>query len=170
MAEYEMSRGIYDEPAFKWWVPYTLIKRDTITAAVKARVRVATHNYGIELPRSIKHAKQIDKKNGNKFWIQALAKEMHNVYIAFDLLEKGDKAPTGWKPSSGHIILDVKINSTQKERWVKDGHKSPDPSTSNYAGIVSRYSVRIALTYADLNDVDVTSADIQNAYVQATFS
>ena len=137
---------------------------------MKARVRVATHKYDIEVPRSIEHVKQLDKKNGNTFWIQTLTKLIRNVSIAFELLEQETKAPPGWKPSSGHIILDVKINSTQKERWVKDGHKTFDPSTSNYAGVVSRYSVRIALTYADLNDVDVTSSDIQNAYVQATFS
>ena len=50
---------------------------------------------------------------------------------------------------------------------MKDGHKTPDPSTSNYEGVLSRDSVRIALTYAALNDVDVTAADIQNAYLQA---
>ena len=83
-----MSQDIDDEPSFKWWFPYTLIKRDTIIAAVKARVRVATHKYGIEVPRSIEHAKQLDKKNGYKFWIQALSKEIHNVSIAFELLEQ----------------------------------------------------------------------------------
>ena len=68
-----MSQDIDDEPAFKWWVPYTLIKRDTIIAAVKARVRVATHKYGIVVPRSIEHAQHRGKKNGNTFWIQELA-------------------------------------------------------------------------------------------------
>ena len=38
VAEYANPRGIDDEPAFKWWVPYTLRKRDNIIAAVKARV------------------------------------------------------------------------------------------------------------------------------------
>ena len=74
MDEYAKYRGIDDDPAFKWWVPYTLRKQDIIIATVKARVRVATHKYGIEVPRSIKHEKQLDKKNGNTFWIQALAK------------------------------------------------------------------------------------------------
>ena len=36
--------------------------------------------------------------------------------------------------------------------------------------MVSRDLVRIALTYAALNDVDVTAADIQNAYLQAPSS
>ena len=88
MAEYANSRGIDDEPAFKWWVLYTLRKRDNIIAAVKARVRVATHKYGIEVPPSIKHAKQLDKKNGNTFWIQTLAKEMYNVSTAFEFIDQ----------------------------------------------------------------------------------
>ena len=88
VAEYASYLGIDDEPVFKWWVTYNLRKRDNIIAAVKARVRLATHKYGIEVPRSIEHAKHLDNKNGNKFWIQELGKEMHNVSIAFELLEK----------------------------------------------------------------------------------
>ena len=38
-----------------------------------------------------------------------------------------------------------------------------EPKDSKYAGVVSRDIVRIALTYAALNDVYVTAADIQNA-------
>jgi hypothetical protein len=36
-----------DEPAFAWWVPYTLRRRDIILSKVKARVRKTTHEYGI---------------------------------------------------------------------------------------------------------------------------
>eukprot|EP00956_Cyclotella_meneghiniana_P027526 scaffold61861_cov42-Cyclotella_meneghiniana.AAC.2 len=62
------------------------------------------------------------------------------------------------------------MDFTRKARWVKDGHKHPDPDASNYAGVVSRESVRIALTYAALNDLDVLAADIRNAYLQAPSS
>jgi len=50
---------------------------------------------------------------------------------------------------------------------VKDGHLTPDPEGSTYAGVVSRESIRIALTYAALNGIDVMAADIQNAFLQA---
>ena len=43
------------------------------------------------------------------------------------------------------------MDFTRKARWVLDGHKSPDPVGSKYAGVVSRESVRIAFTYAALN-------------------
>ena len=33
------------------------------------------------------------------------------------------------------------MDFTRKARWVKDGHRTPDPTTSNYAGVVSRERV-----------------------------
>ena len=41
---------------------------------------------------------------------------------------------------------------------------------SAYAGVLSRESVRIALTYSDLNGLDVCACDIQNAYLQIPIS
>ena len=58
----------------------------------------------------------------------------------------------------------------RKARWVNDGHKTPTPIWSTYSGVVSRESVRIALTYAALNDITVMEADIQNTYLEATAS
>jgi hypothetical protein len=39
-----------------------------------------------------------------------------------------------------------------------------------YAGVVSRESIRIAFTYATLNVLDVFTAHIRNAYIQAPSS
>ena len=55
----------------------------------------------------------------------------------------------------------------QKALWVIDGHHQGQPEGSTYAGIMSRESVRIALTYAALNKLDVIAGDIRNAYLQA---
>ena len=62
------------------------------------------------------------------------------------------------------------MDFTRKARWVLDGHKTANPIGSTYAGVVSRESVRIALTYAALNELDVVAADIRNAYLQAPSS
>jgi hypothetical protein len=59
------------------------------------------------------------------------------------------------------------MNFTRNPRWVLDGRKLPTPEGSTYAGVVSRESVRIALTYAALNGLKVCAADIRNAYLQA---
>jgi hypothetical protein len=52
-------------------------------------------------------------------------------------------------------------------RFIAGGHTTDTPHAMNYASVVSRESVRIALTLAALNDVDVKMADIENAYLTA---
>ena len=86
---------------------------------------------------------------------------MYNVGVAVEILEDGKTAPAGYTKVSGHLIWSVKMDFTRKARWVLDGHKTPDPVGSKYAGVVSRESVRIAFTYAALNDLDVCMADIR---------
>ena len=113
---------------------------------------------------------EIDQKNGNTMWRDALALEMFNVGVAFEILEEGQSTPAGRKKASGHLILDVKMDFTRKARWVLDGHKTPDPIRSTFTGVVSRESVRIAFTYAALNGLQVFAADICNAYLQALLS
>ena len=129
-----------------------------------------THKYGIEIPREIKHAYELDRKNGNDFWTNAIKKEMTNCGVAFEILDDDMQVPIGWSKQSGHLVFDVKMDFTRKARWVLDGHKTSDPEVSTYAGVVSRESVRIAFTYAALNDIDVFAADIGNAYLQSPSS
>ena len=94
-ADFAKARGIADEAAFAWWVPYTLRKRDIILSKIKARIRKTTHKYRIELPTSIKHSLEIDKRNANNLWKDVLATEMTEVGVAFDMLEEGINAPKG---------------------------------------------------------------------------
>ena len=95
---------------------------------------------------------------------------MMNVGIEFEVLEHSKNVPVGWHAVTGHIIFDVKMNFTRKARWVLDSHKTAEPKISIYPGVVYRESVRITLTYAALNVVDVTAADIRNEYLQAASS
>ena len=71
---------------------------------------------------------------------------MNNNGVAFQILQENQKAPPGWSKVTGHLVFDVKMDFTRKARWVLDGHKTPDPVGSTYAGVVSRESVRIAFT------------------------
>ena len=102
--------------------------------------------------------------------MKALAKEMYNVGVAFEILAEGQPAPRGWHKVTGHLVWDVKMDFTHKARWVLDGHKTLDAEGSTYAGVVSRESVRILFLYAALNRLVVFSADICNAYLQAPSS
>ena len=130
--EFAKSRGIDDETTFAWWVPHMLRKRNAIISAMKMRLQKTTHKYGIEIPTSVEHAMEVDWKNGNTMWRDVLALEMFNVGVAFEILEEGQSAPTGWKKASRHLIWDVKMDFTWKARWVLDGHKTPDPIRSTF--------------------------------------
>jgi hypothetical protein len=134
-------------------------KLDIIVSAVNSQVCKTSHKYGIELPNSVKNLIEINRKNGNTLWQNALAKEMGNVCIAFKILGPNAKAPLGWHKALGHIVFDIKMDFTWKTRWVKDGHKTPDSN-----------SIHISLTYAALLGLPVIRADIYNAYLQAPSS
>jgi len=92
------------------------------------------------------------------------------VRVAFQILEDGEELPVGYSELSVHMIFDVKMDLTWKARLVANWHKTPDPVESTYEGVVSRESVRIALTYAAMMGVNVWVADIQNAYLSAPTS
>ena len=85
VAEFAKAKGIDSEPAFAWWVPCTLKKRDVIIGKVTARARRTSHKHGVEIPRSVEHAHESDKANGNTFWRDATQKEMCNVGVAFQI-------------------------------------------------------------------------------------
>ena len=138
VAEYVTSCDIQDEPAFAWWVPYTMRKRDRIIASVNSCVRKSSQKYRLETPTLIKHAEEIDHKNKNTFWQDAIKLEMSNVGVAFKILDKGESPSPGYTKSSGHIVFDVCMSFQWKAWWAKDGHRTPDPDTSSYAGVVLR--------------------------------
>jgi hypothetical protein len=58
-------------------------------------------------------------------------------------------------------------NFRRKARLVGGGHTTVAPASITYSSVVSRDSVRIALTIAALNDLDILACDIQNAYLTA---
>ena len=154
VAEFAVVRGIDDQPVFHWRVPYTLLREcNQILSRINARVKCTTHKYGIEIPKTIDEARNLDKVNNDTHWKDAIHLEMTNVEVAFEILEDGKPIHTCWK-NSGHLVFHVKKDFPRKAQWVMDGHKIPTPDGSTYAEIMSRESVRIALNYAALNTIN----------------
>ena len=132
----------------------------------KAIIINTSHNYGIEIPTSSKHANDINRINKNGFWRDDISTEMTELGIAFGLLENRKVTPISWKKVTGHLVYDFKMGFTRKSRWVLGRHKTLNAIGSTYSQVVSRESVHIAFTYAILNGPDVFAADIRNAYLQ----
>jgi hypothetical protein len=167
VAEYAVANKLVHEPAFAWWVSYTIKKRDRIIKANHTRYLKRTHKFGIEMPKNIERALEIDRETGTTFWRDAIAKEMRTKMPAFKFCGDGAAQPIGYTPITGHLIFDVKMDFTRKARFVADGHLTDPPASSTYASVVSRESVRIAFLLAALNDLDILSADISGAYLNA---
>jgi hypothetical protein len=111
-AKYAKVLGIDHKPAFNWWVPHVLRKRDRIISLVRKWnpcYLIQTHIFGIELPKTVKEALELDKKNGNTFWADAIAKEMKDVCVAFKMLLDGQSAPIGYQKIPCHMIFDIKM-------------------------------------------------------------
>jgi len=71
--------GINHDPAFNWWVTHVLKKRDRIISLVRKlipRYLKGNHKFGIEIPTSVKDALELDNKNGNTNWADAIATKM----------------------------------------------------------------------------------------------
>ena len=69
------------------------------------------------------------------------------------------------------MIFDVNMEDFRKKaRYITGGHTTFAPPTLTYASVVLRESVRIALTLAALNYLEVKTSYIQNAYLTAPCS
>ncbi len=89
-----------------------LRKRDQIISLDRRRTTrylKRTHKFGIEIPKSVKEALALDRKNGNTLWADAFAKEMREVRIAFTILPDGGSAPIGYQKIPCHMIFDIKM-------------------------------------------------------------
>ena len=169
LAEYAKQNGIEQEPAFAWWVPRTLVKKDRIISRIISKYWETTHKYGVKIPKSVREALEIDRNGGNKLWEDTSKKEMLNVRPAFEVYEGDVKKLVGYQKITCHVIWDVKLGEgfRRKARLVAGGHTTEAPPSITYSSVVSRDSIRIALTIAALNELSILACDIQNAYLTA---
>jgi hypothetical protein len=166
-AEYAFTYNLSDEPAFSWWIHDVLKKRDRFIAASHTRYIKHTYKFGIRLPKTVEEALQIDQDMGNTLWHDAIQKEMKNNAIAFEFLLPGTSVPIGYKKITLHMVFDIKMDLSRKARLVAGGHLTNVPTNLTYSSVVSRESVRIMFLLAALNDLQILSADIGNAYLNA---
>ena len=169
LAEYSKACKINDEPAFQWWVPYVIKKKQRIISKIKSKYWDRTHKFGIKIPKSIDEALRFDIENNNNYWRDAINKEMTNAIIAFQPYHDDTNKLVGYQRIDCHWIFDIKAgeNFRRKARIVAGGHRTKTPSSVTYSTVVSRDSIRICLTIAALNGMKVKTADIQNAYLTA---
>ena len=168
VAEAAYAHSLNKLPAFNWWVHRVLKNRDYLISKLKSHVvRKGRMKFGIEIPGTVEQALELDKRNGNTLWFDAITKEMENSRVAFDLLARGEPPPVGFTEITCHLVFDLKLDMTRKARYVAGGHLTDVPTSMTYSTVVSRDTVRIGFLIAALNDLDLLAGDIQNAFLSA---
>jgi len=127
------------------------------------------YKYGVQVPRDHQEAMWLDTKNGNHLWAEAEAREMGQLdeYNSFEDRGKGTAVPEGYKLIPCHTVYDVKSCGKRKARFVAGGHRTETPVDSVYSGVVSLEGIRIVTFLAELNDCELWSTDIGNAYLES---
>ena len=169
LAEYAIANKINEEPAFAWWIPTVLRTRKRMISRLKTHHKIRKRSkFGVSIPETLEEARKMDLENGNNLWEVATKKEIDKVKVAFALQDDGTPDPVGSKLINYHLIYDVKMDLTRKARLVAGGHLNKDvPKHITYSSVVSKESVRICFTLAALNNLDILSGDIGNAYLNA---
>ena len=67
------------------------------------------------MSKTVKETAELDAKNGDTKWMDAISKEMTNVRVAFEILKDGDRAPIGHKQINCHLIYDVNMEDFRRK-------------------------------------------------------
>jgi hypothetical protein len=120
----------------------------------------------VQLPKSVAEALRIDEETGTDLWRRAIEKEMRAIDCAFEF-KNNNVMPPGYLKIDCHMVFDVKMTLERKARYVAGGHQTEPSKDITFASVVSRDSIRIAFLIAALNDLEILSADISGAYLNA---
>jgi hypothetical protein len=86
--------------------------------------RYVKYKFGIQVPKGIKNAIDLDKKNGNSLWHDAIKTEIKQLtdYQTFIALDLGEDITKGYQKIPYHIVFDVKYDLQHKARMVASGN------------------------------------------------
>jgi Reverse transcriptase (RNA-dependent DNA polymerase) len=131
--------------------------------------RQVTVKYGVSVPLSVQHAYELDRLNGDELWSEAIAKEVSS------LLDMGcfEFYPPDCKPSGEYqytklrMIFEVKQDGRRKARLVAGGHLVEPRGMSHRSTVVKGISIRLLLTIAHRDGLQVLTGDVSNAFITA---
>ena len=126
--------------------------------------------FGVQIPRNVKEAIALDERNGNTLWQDAMKLELGQLdeYQAFEAIGKGrHHCPHDFQLIHCHMVFDCKEDGRRKARFVAGGHLTEPPRESVYSSVASLRSIRMITFLAELNGLELMTADVGNAYLEA---
>jgi hypothetical protein len=174
VAIYARDNGLLDEPG--WRLPglkkMAAKQKKLIRMAKKAKLHSfrskPIYMYGFQVPRNHDEAIKLDEDNKNTMWIDAERTELNQIDEYDSFIDKGEGYQPGpsYKQIRVHMVYAVKHDGRHKARLVAGGHLTETPVDSVYSSVVSLRGTRILAFLGELNDLEVWSTDIGNAYLE----
>ena len=172
-AKYAKENNLLDTPGWKRFKRLCknikVYNRRIRQNMLKSVRRGVVYQFGYRVPRDYKEALMLDKMNGNSKWQTAVKLEIDQLmeYETFKDKGKFTRVPDGYQKIRVHIVFAVKHDGRHKARLVANGQLTAVPIESVYSGVVSLKSLRIVLSLAELNGLELYAADVGNAYLEA---
>lgn len=172
-AMYAKEHGLLDTDGWKRFKRMAKNHKKLVRQINQAKLRsyrtAPRFMYGYEIPRDYRHAKQIDKMNGNTKWADCTQLEMQQMfdYKTFKNIGRGVPLPEDYTKIRVHLVYAVKHDGRHKARLVADGHLTDIPIESVYSGVVSLRGIRMSVFLAELNGLETWCTDVGNAYLES---
>lgn len=177
-AIYAKDNGLLDKPGWKKFKSIAKRQKKFTRMVNQAKLKSYSsspkYKYGFEVPKNYAHAMALDARNKNTKWKDAADLEIKQIAEYKVFVDHGHHTkstpPPGYKKIRVHFVFDVKHDGRHKGRLVADGHLTDIPLESVYSGVVSLRGFRLVLFLGELNNLEVWSTDIGNAYLEAMTS
>jgi hypothetical protein len=125
------------------------------------------YKFGILVPKGIKNAIDLDKKNGNQLWQEAIKTELKQLtdYQTLIVLDLAEEILTGYQKILHYMVFDVKYDLRHKARLVAGGNWTVNGKEDIYSGVVRMDTVRIGFFLGELYGLSCCACDIVNAFL-----
>jgi hypothetical protein len=115
------------------------------TLKVSTRPTSISYKFGIQVPKGIKNAIDLNKNNGKQFWQEAIKTELTQItdYQTFIVLDSGEDIPTGYQKIPDHMVFDVKYDLIHEAILVAGSNWIVNDKEYFYSVVVYINTVRI---------------------------
>jgi hypothetical protein len=137
-----------------------ILKVSTSPAGIK-------YKFGIQVPKGIKNELDLDKKNGNQLWQEAIKTDLKHLtdHQTLIVLDSGEDIPKGYQKIPYHMAFDVKYDLRHKARLVATGNWNLNDKEDIYSGVVCMDTVRIGFFLGELYGLSCCACDIGNVFL-----
>ena len=173
-AQYAKDHNLISLPGWKWADKVRTMDSSRMLRTARRILKGSwggiKHKFGVQVPRTVREAYELDRRNGNSLWKKATEKEINQLleFNTFKVLARNDSAPNGYTRVPLIIVYDVKHDGRRKCRQVAGGHVTEAATEDVYSSVVTPEGVRIVIYLAEDNGLKVWGGDVGNAYLNGT--